>query len=189
MTLSVLSFFLSFLFPSTKAKRKLKNNRKSLFFLCFLFAFVSILSFSFFFSSILSVICYSYSYCWLTIEFFFFHSELLSFSFFIFWIIFLVLYFVCISLLLLPIEQGYCLFSGRNYCRSSVMTNQISKLTEQSFLEICGNERSQNEIIWTPKCDRLPVFDMVEKMKREKSVNWIFSLHGTKTFRKHSLIS
>ena len=71
MTLSVLSFFLSFLFPSTKAKRKLKNNRKSLFFLCFLFAFVSILSFSFFFSSILSVICYTYSYRWLTIEFFF----------------------------------------------------------------------------------------------------------------------
>ena len=189
MTLSVLSFFLSFLFPSTKAKRKLKNNRKSLFFLCFLL--LLFLFFLFLFSSLLSSLLYATPILTvdLPLNFFFFHSELLSFSFFIFWIVFLVLYFVCISLLLLPIEQGYCLFSGRNYCRSSIMTNQISKLTEQSFLEICGNERSQNEIIWTPKCDRLPVFDMVEKMKREKSVNWIFSLHGTKTFRKHSLIS
>ena len=51
------------------------------------------------------------------------------------------------------------------------MTNPISNLTVQSFPEISRNDRSPNETIWTPKCDRLQVFDMVEEMKRKKSVN------------------
>lgn len=47
------------------------------------------------------------------------------------------------------------------------MTNPISNLTVQSFPEISSNDRSPNETIWTPKCDRLQVFDMVEEMKRK----------------------
>ena len=35
--------------------------------------------------------------------------------------------------------------SGQNYGRSSVMTNQISNLTKQSFPEICRNDQSLNE--------------------------------------------
>ena len=62
------------------------------------------------------------------------------------------------------------------------MTNQISNLTEQSFPEICRNDLSLNETIWTPKCDKLHVFDMVEKMKRKKFVHWILSLDTTKFY-------
>lgn len=47
------------------------------------------------------------------------------------------------------------------------MTNPISNLTVQSFPEISSNDQSPNETIWTPKCDRLQVFDMVEEMKRK----------------------
>ena len=50
------------------------------------------------------------------------------------------------------------------------MNDQISNLTEQSFPEIRRNDRSLNESIWTPKCDKLHVFDMVEKMRRKKSL-------------------
>ena len=57
--------------------------------------------------------------------------------------------------------------SGRNYNWSSVMTDQISNLTVQSFPEICRNDQSLNETIWTLKCDRLHMFDMVDEMKRK----------------------
>ena len=53
----------------------------------------------------------------------------------------------------------------------TLITNPISNLTVQSCPEISRNDRSLNETIWTPKCDRLQVFDMVEEMKRKKSVN------------------
>ena len=36
----------------------------------------------------------------------------------------------------------------QNYGQSLVMTNQISNLTEQSFLGICRNDQSLNETIW-----------------------------------------
>ena len=72
--------------------------------------------------------------------------------------------------------------SDRNYGQSSGMTNQISSLTEQSFPEICRNDQSLNETIWTPKGDKLHVFDMVKKMKRKKFVHWILSLHATKFY-------
>ena len=55
----------------------------------------------------------------------------------------------------------YCEFrvvfvvSGLNYGCSSVMIDQIYNLTEQSFPEICRNDWSLNETIWTPKCDKL----------------------------------
>ena len=56
--------------------------------------------------------------------------------------------------------------SCRNYSWSSVITDKISTLTEQSFPEIHRNNQSLNETIWTPKCDKLHVFGMVEEMKR-----------------------
>ena len=59
-------------------------------------------------------------------------------------------------------------FSGWNYGRSSVMTDQISNFTEQSFSEIRRNVRSLDETIWTPTCNKLHVFDTVEEMKRKK---------------------
>ena len=59
------------------------------------------------------------------------------------------------------------------------MTDKISNLTEQSFPEIRRNDPSLNEAIWTLKCDKLHVFDMVEKIKRKKFVHWILSLHAT----------
>ena len=55
-------------------------------------------------------------------------------------------------------------------------------MTEQSFPEICRNDWSVNETIWTPRCDKLHVFDMVEKINRKKFVRWIFSLHTTKFY-------
>ena len=73
--------------------------------------------------------------------------------------------------------------SGRNYGRSSVMTDQISNLTEQSFAEIRRNDRSLNETIWTPTCNKLHVFDMIEEMKSKKFVHWILSLHATKFYK------
>ena len=51
------------------------------------------------------------------------------------------------------------------------MTNQISNLTKQSFPEIRRNDQSLNETIWTPKFDKLHVFDMVEEMKKIKFAN------------------
>ena len=51
------------------------------------------------------------------------------------------------------------------------MTDKISNLTEQSFPEIRRNDPSLNEAIWTLKCDKLHVFDMVEKIKRKKFVH------------------
>ena len=72
--------------------------------------------------------------------------------------------------------------TDRNYGQSLVMTNQISNLSKQSFPEICRNDRSLNETIWTPKCDKLHVLDMVEKMKRKTFVHWILSLNTTKFY-------
>ena len=45
------------------------------------------------------------------------------------------------------------------------MTDQISNLTEQCFPEICRNDQSLNETIWTLKCDKLHAFDMMEEIK------------------------
>ena len=53
------------------------------------------------------------------------------------------------------------------------MTDQISNLTERSFPEICRNDQSLNGTIWTPKFDKLHVFDMLEEMKKNK----VCSLH------------
>ena len=53
----------------------------------------------------------------------------------------------------------------------SVMDNQISHLTEQSFSEICINDRLLNETIWTSKHGKLNLFDLVEEMKRKKFVH------------------
>ena len=47
------------------------------------------------------------------------------------------------------------------------MTDQICNLTEESFPEIRRNDQSLSETIWTLKCDKLYVFDMVEEMKRK----------------------
>ena len=47
--------------------------------------------------------------------------------------------------------------SGRNYGRSSVMTDLISNLTKQSFPEIRRNDQSLNETIWAVKRDKLHV--------------------------------
>ena len=51
------------------------------------------------------------------------------------------------------------------------MTNQISNLTGQSFPEIHRNDWSLNETI-TPKCDKLHVFDFVEKMKKSLFIEY-----------------
>ena len=52
--------------------------------------------------------------------------------------------------------------SGRNYGQSSVMTDQISNLTQESFPEIQRNVKSLNETIWTLKCHKLHVFNMID---------------------------
>ena len=65
----------------------------------------------------------------------------------------------------IPIEASH-----QNYGRSSVMIDKISNLVKQSFPEIRRNDPSLNETIWTPECDKLHVFDMVEKMKRKRLV-------------------
>ena len=61
-----------------------------------------------------------------------------------------------------------CIRRVRNYGGSSVMTNQISNLTEQSFLEICRKDQSLNETVWTLKYDKLHVFDLVDELKRKR---------------------
>ena len=43
----------------------------------------------------------------------------------------------------------------------------ISNLTKQSFPEICRNNQALNETMWTLKCDKLHVFDMVDELKRK----------------------
>ena len=48
--------------------------------------------------------------------------------------------------------------------------------------KIHRNDWSLNKTIWTPKCDKLHVFDMVEKMKIKKFVHWILSWHATKFY-------
>ena len=53
----------------------------------------------------------------------------------------------------------------------SVMDNQISHLTEQSFSEICINDRLLNETIWTSKHGKLNLFDLVEEMKRKMFIH------------------
>ena len=68
-------------------------------------------------------------------------------------------------------------FSCQNQGQSSVMTDQISNLTQQTFPDICSNDRSLNKTVWTLKCDKLHVIDMVEEIKRKKFVNGILSLH------------
>ena len=48
------------------------------------------------------------------------------------------------------------------------MTDEISNLIKQSFPKIHRNDQSLNETIWSLKCDKLHVFDMVDEMKRKK---------------------
>ena len=72
--------------------------------------------------------------------------------------------------------------SDQNCGWSSVMTEQTFNLTEHFLLEICRNDWSVNGTMWTPKCDKLHVFDMVEEMKRRKFVHWILSLQATKFY-------
>ena len=50
------------------------------------------------------------------------------------------------------------------------------------FLKFCGNDWSLNETILTPKCNKLHVFDMAEKMRRKKFVQWVLSLYATKCY-------
>ena len=68
-------------------------------------------------------------------------------------------------------------FSCQNQGQSSVMTDQISNLTQQTFPDICSNDRSLNKTAWTLKCDKLHVIDIVEEIKRKKFVKGILSLH------------
>ena len=63
-----------------------------------------------------------------------------------------------------------------------VMTEQTFRLTEHFLLEICRNDWSVNGTIWTSKCSKLHVFDLVEEMKRRKFVHWILSLQATKFY-------
>ena len=82
-------------------------------FLCFLFALVSIISL-FLFSSLCSFICYSCAYYW----FFILHSDPFLFIYFYFLlfvvaVFFLVLYFACKPLLLLP---GITFYSVSCFC-------------------------------------------------------------------------
>ena len=74
-----------------------------------------------------------------------------------------------------------------NYGPSSVITDQISNLTEQSFPEICRNELSLNDTIWALKCDKMHVFDMVDESKR-KSLLTEYYLCMQKKFMKQKLI-
>ena len=62
------------------------------------------------------------------------------------------------------------------------MTDKISNFTKQIFPEIRRNDQSLNQTIWAPWCNKLHVFDMVEKMERKKLVHWILSLHTTKFY-------
>ena len=68
-------------------------------------------------------------------------------------------------------------FSCQNQGQSSVMTDQISNLTQQTFPDICSNDRSLNKTVWTLKCDKLHVIDIVEEIKRKNFVKGILSLH------------
>ena len=78
-----------------------------------------------------------------------------------------------------------------NYGWSSVMTDQISNLTQQSFPEIHRNRslrdylQSLNETIWTLKFHKLHVFNMVDEMERKKFFNYIISA-CSKIFRSKS---
>ena len=67
------------------------------------------------------------------------------------------------------------------------MTSQISNLNKQSFPEICRNDWLLNETIWTLKCDKLHLFDMVEEMK-EKSLFTEHYLTMQQNFMKQKLI-
>ena len=68
------------------------------------------------------------------------------------------------------------------------MTKQISNLTEQSFPEIHRNNQSLNETIWTPPCNKLQVFDMVEEIIKEKSLFIEYYLCMKQNFMKPKLI-
>ena len=76
---------------------------------------------------------------------------------------------------------GYS-YSGQSYDWSSVLTDQISNLTKQSFPEIRRNDWSLNETIWTLTCNKWHVFEMVEEIKRKRFLDWILSLHATKFY-------
>ena len=88
-----------------------------------------------------------------------------------------------------PLLHGYnrLLASGRNYDLPLVMTDQISNLTEQSFPEICMNDQSLNGTIWTLKCNKLYVFDMVDELKR-KSLLTEYYLCMQQNFMKQKFI-
>ena len=68
------------------------------------------------------------------------------------------------------------------------MTKQISNLTEQSFPEIRRNDQSLNETIWTPTCNKLHVFDMVEEIIKEKSMFIEYYLCMKQNFMKPNII-
>ena len=72
-------------------------------------------------------------------------------------------------------------FSGQNYHQWLVMTDQISNLTKHSFPEICRNDQSLNETIWTLKSDKLQMSDMVDELKR-KSLLIEYHLRATKFY-------
>ena len=75
--------------------------------------------------------------------------------------------------------------SGWNYSRLLVMTDHISDLTEQSFPEIRRNDRSLIETIWTLKCDKLHVFNMVDEVGK-KSLLIEYYLCMQQNFRKQN---
>ena len=83
--------------------------------------------------------------------------------------------------------QIISLFSGWNYGQSSVMANQISNLTKQSFSEIFWNDQSLNETIWTLKYGKLHAVDMVDELKT-KSLLIEYYFYMPQNFMKRKLI-
>ena len=76
--------------------------------------------------------------------------------------------------------------SCRNYSRSLVMTNHISNLIKQSFPEICRNDRSLNETIWTLKCGKSLLIEYL--LIEQKFVNWTSSLQATRFLKQKLFI-
>ena len=83
--------------------------------------------------------------------------------------------------------QTISLSSGWNHGHSSVMANQISNLTKQSFPEICWNHQSLNETIWTLKYGKLHMIDMVDELKT-KSLLTEYYFYMLQNFMKRKLI-
>ena len=83
--------------------------------------------------------------------------------------------------------QTISLSSGWNHGHSSVMANQISNLTKQSFPEICWNDQLLNETILTLKYGKLHVVDMVDELKMERLVTEYY-FYMPQNFMKRKLI-